>query len=354
MKRTLLATALTLLPLAACVDGADLASTEQAGTVYDGNGDSCPKWGCSSNSAYLGPSEFHELDETGGTPNKEGFRITSFTKNGVSYRVNVTGTTLVGQQYLWGQGWVNTLTDQNLVGAELNVDSANGTRYAIKIYAVSNVQKFWQGPAGTVNTYELQWRQVYPASTHYTPVCKDPPSRIDGEDKAWLKVSEAILFTGDRYDVDTLTVTATGPRAAGPWFNIGCAGTVLAKLALNRFTDATAVPGAVTTWAQRQSMLKMYTSDVCGHGDALTKVGTALRWWSSNGWASSPIAVNSHEAYWNENGAICLDTHRLHGTLDDMDLQIAASCAAAGKPLPPPCAPGTSSWYMRTASPAIP
>jgi hypothetical protein len=246
-----------------------------------------------------------------------------------------------------------TLQGQNLVGAELAVDGAHGEKFTIQITSASTVQKFWQGPAGLVNTYELKWRQTFPAVTHYLPVCKDPPNRIDGEGKEWNSISEAIVFTGDRYDADTLSVTATTPAASGPWFNIGCAGTVLAKLALNRHTAATEVSATPTSWAQRQTMLKMYTSDACGTGEAFTVQGTPIRWWSTMGWSSPSIPLNSSEARWNENGAICLDTHRLHGSFNDMDAQIAASCQAVGRTLLP-CGNVRESGYLRTLSPAIP
>ena len=103
---TILPFAFLTLATAACVDDVTLGSDELLGIVYDGNGDECPKLGCSSNSAYLGPTEFHELDETGQQANKEGFKITSFTKNGVSYALDVTGTTIVGKRFVWGWGWI--------------------------------------------------------------------------------------------------------------------------------------------------------------------------------------------------------------------------------------------------------
>lgn len=350
-----------LLPFAlfavtsACVDDTELGSDRLEGIVFGGGGEECPKLGCGSNSAYLGPTEFHELHETGIEANAEGFRITSFEKNGQSYRLDVTGTTLTGQLFVWGQGWVTALSGSQLIGAEMKVDGPNGTRYGIRIYNTATVQQYWQGPAGAVQTYELKWRMEYPAATHYEPVCKDPPNRIDGEGKEWQRIYEAVLFTGDRYDTSTLRVTASHPRTAGGWFNIGCAGTVLAKLALNRHTSATAVPGALPpTGEQRQAMLKMYTSDVCDTGHAFTVQGTPIRWWSQPGWSSPAIGLNTPEAHWNQDGAMCLDVHRLNNTLDDMDAQIQAACVAAGKPLPPPCGAPPAGWYLRTASPALP
>ena len=62
-----------LLPFAlfaatsACVDDAELGSERLEGIVFGGGGggEECPKLGCGSNSAYLGPTDFHDLHETG-------------------------------------------------------------------------------------------------------------------------------------------------------------------------------------------------------------------------------------------------------------------------------------------------
>jgi hypothetical protein len=277
MNRTILALALAAATSGACTDEQTLGTDESL--VFNGNGDECPKLGCSSNSAYLGPTEFHELEETGTYANAEGLYLKGLVKNGLTYRPNVTGTELTASRWaLVGGFWIyQTLSGANLVNSELVVKNATGSlEYRIRIANASTIQKFWQAPITTVNTYELQWRLA--TSTYYTPVCKNPPNRSDDTGN-WNNILEAILFTGDRYDTDTLTVTASTPAEATTWFNIGCAGTVLAKLALNRHTDATKSAQVTTTRNQRQAMLKMYTSDVCNSGDALTVTGTPLRWW---------------------------------------------------------------------------
>ena len=159
------------------------------------------------------------------------------------------------------------------------------------------------------------------------------------------------MFTGDRYDRSNLTVTATTKDTSGNWFNIACAGNVLSKLFLNRHTDASQTPGAPTTLEQRQAMLKMYTSDLCNTGQAFTKQGTPLRWQNPSGTLhnAAPAYLN-REALWTSTGALCLDTHRLHGSLDDMAGQYSVAC-----PMLVPCTdamvagPG---WYLKTSSPA--
>lgn len=351
MKRTVLALPLALA-LAACVDSPDVG--EERSAVINGNGDACPKLGCSSNSAYLGPTEFHELEETGTYANAEGLYLKGLVKNGVTWRPDVTGTVLTGSRWVLIGGLLvhQTLSGSNLVNAELVVKNGAGTlEYRIRITNASQNQQFWQAPITNVNTYELKWRQVVPTTTDFVPVCKNPPN-AENEDGPTQNTIESILFTGDRYDTTALTVTASTPAEATTWFNVGCAGTVLAKLALNRHTDATKSTQVTTTRAQRQAMLKMYTSDVCGTGDALTVSGTPLRWWSATGLTNKVIPTTSKEALWNANGAICLDTHRLNGTPDDMSKQIVDACKRANRPVPPPCIDATGPWDFRTESQA--
>ena len=351
MKRTVVALPLALA-LAACVDSPEIGQDESP--VKNGNGDECPKLGCSSNLAYLGPTEFHELEETGTYPNAEGLYLRGLVKNGLTYRPDVTGTVLTASRWaLVGGLWTyQTLSGASLVNAELVVKNAAGTvEYRIRIMKTSTNQQFWQPPIAPVNTYELKWRQAMPATTDYRPVCKNPPNR-EGDSGDWQNVLEAILFTGDRYDTTRLIVTAATPADATTWFNIGCAGTVLAKLALNRHTDATKSAQVTSSRSQRQAMLKMYTSDVCNSGDALTVSGTPLRWWSAGGLTSKAIPLNSKEALWTDDGALCLDTHRLDGTPDDMTDQIEDACRRVNREVPPRCADITGSWDFRSESQA--
>lgn len=353
MTRTVLAVPLALI-LVACVDAPEVGQDERA--VINGNGDECPKLGCSSNSAYLGPIEFHELEETGAYANAEGLYLKGLVKNGITYRPDVTGTVLTGSRWvLVGGFWMyQTLSGANLVNSELVVKNATGTvEYRLRITNASVTQQFWQAPITAVNTYELKWRRVVPSATDFFPVCKNPPNR-ETEDGPTQTTIESILFAGDRYDTTTLTVTASTPAEATTWFNIGCAGTVLAKLALNRYTDATKSPQVTTSRNQRQAMLKMYTSDVCGSGDALTVSGTPLRWWSDTNLTNKAIPTYSKEARWNADGATCLDVHRLTGTNDDMTKQIEEACDRVHRPVPPSCGDVTGPWDFRTESQATP
>lgn len=329
--------------LGACVTELDTSTEVSAGTVRagGGNGDPCPTTGCGTNSPYLSQREFHELEETGTSANAEGFRIIDMRKNGLSYRPDVTGTVLVAHRTR-----SLDLVNQGLVGAELIVrNDATAEGFRIKIVAVSHAQTYWQAPFDTLETYELRWRPENGAVNTYRPVCANPPA-YEESGGSWQAPSEAILFTGDRYDRTNLRIAASTPSEAGTWFNIGCAGNVLSKLVLSRHTAASQV--TPTTRAQRQTMLKMYTSDVCDTGQAFTKQGTKLRWDSALGWHNAAPVYPTSEARWDEHGVVCLDVHRLHGSIDTMDSQIFAACGT-----PPACLGNPVTGYLTTSSPAI-
>jgi hypothetical protein len=348
-----------LVALSACVADVDTSDSSQPATVKpgggSGNGDPCPKTGCGTNSPFLGPIEFHELEETGTSANAEGFRVLRMEKLGVPYRPHVSGAVLTGLI-----GRTTVLRGNELVGAELIIlNDLTGEQFGIKIVHVSNDQTFWRpddnGGLGHIETYELLW---HPIGGTYKPVCNNPPGRSDPEGTKWNVTAEAILFTGDRYDADTLTVTATTIGGSLNWFNVGCSGNVMSKLFLNRHTNASQTPGFPTSLEQRQAMLKMYTSDLCGTGHAFTVQGTPLHWSSSPGWSSIAIDYPHQEALWTSHGAVCLDTHRLHLSANDMTVQYTAACAAILQTLPR-CSTSTGTAtlastgaYLRTSSPA--
>jgi hypothetical protein len=97
----------------------------------------------------------------------------------------------VGKRYsILIHGWYTALSGSDLLGAVFHVDGNNGTKYQIVVMAVSTSQEYWQPPAGQLNTYELQWRMVYPSSTHGVSVCNNPPGRLDGEGTWWRNTTE--------------------------------------------------------------------------------------------------------------------------------------------------------------------
>jgi hypothetical protein len=140
---------LFLVTFAACVDASD-TGTDVAAIFND---DGCPKLGCSSNSPFLGPTEFHELHERGLEPNLEGLTITSFMNGLFAYRANVTGTTLVAEKFSPVLGrWIVARRGQQLVGMVFNISAPNNVEYEVTITRVSNTQQYWQAPLDYLET----------------------------------------------------------------------------------------------------------------------------------------------------------------------------------------------------------
>jgi len=288
--------------VAGCLDESEVSVDTETQEVIVG----CPKWGCGENSPKIKTWDFWELDE-GGQPNTTGVRLIDMKKGNNTYSVDVVGSRLYGRSRV-----LPTLQGTALIGAYLEVMTPDGV-YQIQIKNVSNNTQYWVGPATTIETYELLYIKPF-TMTHPEPVCANPPSRQDPSGNVWPQVLEAILFTGDRYDEPSKRVSAASYADAGTWFNIGCAGSALAKLHLNRHTTASSLTSPVpyvTTREQRQALLKMYVSDLCGTGHAFTKQGTPLHFASLKGWMSLVGNEPKHEAYWNEDGALCLEPHRL-------------------------------------------
>lgn len=289
----------------------------------------CPKtWGCGENSPVMDVWEFHELN-VNGLPNEAGVRVLGLYRKGDSYRPVVTGAELTARSN--NPAAYKDLTGFDLEGAYFEV-SAPGAAYPLRIHIkqVNLTTKYWVGDPDANYTYELEYEYTDPGSTHpVTNLCWNPPE----ESTQFPNAIEALLFAGDRYDAVTKEVTTTNDQDG--WFNIGCAGSALAKMHLTRHTTAGATPKLDAGWDARQALLKMYVSDVCGTGHAFTEQGTPLHWENVDAWMTLTGDESSYEAVWSEKGAICLDQHRLEKKYPGLTADIAATCQAAGKPLPP-------------------
>lgn len=321
-----------VVPLvAACVE----TDEPEVGTEAQAKMGGCGTWGCGSNSPEIETWDFHELNEFG-LPNEEGVVVNGMVKDGVQYQVGVVGAKLYGYPLSAG---VPVLEGIDLRGAYLSVTTEDDSEWQIYINNVSNLVHYWIDPSTPNETYELYYTKPGVLSR---PVCKDPPGRVDGEGPIWWRQYEAILYTGDRYNSDDFTVTDTAPRSTQGWFNVGCAGSALAKLHLNRHTTAGANSTHVADWADRQAMLKMYTADICGTGDASTKQGEPLHWGNAPGWNTLTGTETSYEALWNENGAICLEEHRLQAdallwSAAEASIKAACTLPDGTVAVPPPC-----------------
>ncbi|MCA9674158.1 MAG: hypothetical protein H6708_22005 [Kofleriaceae bacterium] len=292
-----------------------------------GDGTNCPSWGCGTNSPVIGPWNFHELD-VDGEANAAGLKLVAMVLNGNAYRPEVVGAELIGHS-LDEQSYPSRY-GVDLAGATLRVEAPDGT-YDIRIAAVEYVTRYWVGSPDLNYTYELEY--TGPDQMDYQPVCHNPPVRSG----AFPHALGALLFTGDRYDAARKLVISSEPDETRGWFNIACAGSALGKLHLNRHTTAGSTSDDKSTREQRQSMLKMFVSDVCGTGRPFTHAGEPLHYENADGWMTLDGTEASYEALWDADGALCLDEHRLEADPDYPDIrkQIDEECELVGHELRP-------------------
>lgn len=273
----------------------------------------CTVLECGSNSPVIKTYRFHEL-HPGGAWNDADLRVVGFTAaDGTPYQPWVFGAELVALDANWNV----VLSGTQLQDATIVLESRDPVeQYRIHIEHVTDSIDFWVDPDAESGVLTYQLTYTGPGIEGRQPVCPKPPDKktpgLEGE--GYINPLEAILYTGDRYSALDKTVTAIGFGATRGWFNIACAGSAIYKLHMTRFTTAGANALHVTTAGERQAMLKMWVSDVCGDGDSLTEQGTPLHWDNPFGWGYVTGDEYATEALWSADGALCLDTHRL-GTL---------------------------------------
>lgn len=282
----------------ACVD--DLALTETAQAA------SCTKLICGSNSPILGGLPFFQLDQTGVTPAPErGLRIASFSKGVLPLQVDVKGARLRGRI-----GPFLVLSGDLLVGATLFVEDDQGTSYRINFENRAQSQRYWEaGDDGTLlESWELTWKVLPDDGGIPRKMC--PLIRGTHDGTFQTPVYHALIFGGDRYDGETGEVLATG-AAAGPWFNIACAGDVLSKLLIIRHAEASQDAAHATSVAQREAAIRMFRADYCRTGPN-TELGIPLDWENLGGWNTLDVAptIYNVEAIWTADGAVCVNNPR--------------------------------------------
>jgi hypothetical protein len=301
---------------------APLAAVQQASSPQ------CPIWQCGTNSPWIDGHGFHELNENG-LVDGHGFYIASFTKDGVSYQIDVRGGRLYGKL-----GSLDVLSAHagNLAGAQLLVRNTAGGQYLIRVNGWDSNVDYWAttgaAPAPKLESYLLEWAYtddgVNPRWNRWQNVCRyaqatgsTPPGTLNGE--------HTLLFEGERIDAGTKTISATLDSS---WFNLGCAGHTLAKLDLTGHTQAASYAGFQTTIPERQTMLKMFAADYCGNGIPFTVAGQRLSWADENGWMQHKPGVTI-EARWTPSGAACLETARIDANPTDLSKQVFPNGALA-------------------------
>lgn len=340
---TLKPSILVLLAVIGCADQAteDVATTTSAVA--------CPIWQCGTNSPEIDNLGFHDLHETG-LANDVGLRVTGLKANGLIYRADVRNGKLYG---LTSRGVIAVSAALgNLFGADLLISNAQGPKYAVRVLGIDSNVDYWAAngalPTPKLEAYLLKWgfmdaswNQV--PGTHWKNICKVPTGArtVDNTyQNRNLNGYYTLLFEGDRINATAKTVDADPAKPIDPnWFNLGCSGSALAKLALTAHTQSAQSAGFLTTTDERTTMLKLFVADYCGDGNTFTIAGQPLQWKTDHDSLGYTVPVTI-EARWGPSGVICLETPRLiaHPNLDyvypgGVETEMIDTCARR----PPAC-----------------
>jgi hypothetical protein len=330
---------LLLMVVGGCVDlpEGDVAESDGVQPLSTG----CQEDGvCPKNSSVVATYPFHELSVIPGRPNAQGFSVKELRSGATSYKLAVKDGKISGL------GANSTISGQALAGTQLWLTRA-GREYVIRIRGVVPVTMWAKlDPAVSapkIEAYRLDWTDVVNGIPigEWKDVC-DQAKLIDGSHELLGAPPDVVfVFEGERIDPRKKIITGIDPT----WFNLGCAGHVIAKMYQTGHAGAAAVNGYITTVEQRQTLIKMFTADYCGTGYSFTVPGIDLQWQDDLQWMAypGPLASLDVEARWKADGPSCLTTPRLkaHPTADsnavfpDIEQAIADHCVRPKKCLSP-------------------
>jgi hypothetical protein len=275
--------------------------------------------GC-TNELLCGRSNSPEVDHLGvhdlfmnGAANENGFVITDFTKGTTHYTVSVKNGKLRG---LDPAGNV-ALSGAALVTSEIRLKNVRNTsEYVIRVLA-SDPVNYWAKVANITRqteAYRIVWAVIVNSNPgEFKPVCPSPVG--DGNpDLLGLDRFRVVMFEDDVIDRRSRRVVGKDPTR----FNIGCAGTVQAKLHMVGYSEGAVnqtigQPNPYTaSLAQKTAFVKAMAADYCGTPTvALTILGMPLTFENPPSYSTrrSPLTAPT-EAMWTENGAICINDPR--------------------------------------------
>jgi hypothetical protein len=342
----------------------DLDGEPQTSNVQQ-NFTECPTFMCGTNSPVIANFGFWELNlppslGVAGLPNNVGMQVVEFVQGSQAYLPRVVGGRL------FAVSSSTTLAGAALTGGWFYL--RNGSRiFKLQVTDVSSVDAWAVTTGGNhvmLETYSLDWTEFVNGSWgRFQNLCNNPPSRESPDllTMTGANTYRTLLFEGDRILADKKLDTGVDTT----WFNLGCAGSALAKMALTGHTEAAHVAGTfTTTLAERQTMLKMLAADYCGDGTAFTVAGQPLNWADDHNtmkFISLPAQLVL-ESRWTATGAACLNQPRVDvhpTTLSDQVFGpgvniynlVQSYCPAQ---MPPPCADASfalDSFHLLSATP---
>jgi hypothetical protein len=307
----------------------------------------CDGWLCGTNSPEIAEFGFWELNlppvlGTPGLANNVGMQVLDFVQGAIHYLPRVSKGRLTAVRD------ADTLSGGALAGGWLRLKNGSRT-FKVRVLEVGSVDSWAQPPLSpgiALESYKLDWTELVNGQWgRFSDVCKNPPSRDNGDalTMTGTYAYHTLLFEGDRID-PIMKKLDMGIDTS--WFNLGCAGSALAKMALTGHTQAALEAGTfTTTLSERQTMLKMLAADYCGDGMPFTVPGQPLNWQDDRDTMQliAPPLQLVLESRWTAMGAACLEMPRVdaHPTvLSNQELgvdvydQVQSHCPLK---MPPPC-----------------
>jgi hypothetical protein len=331
----------TVAVVIAALAGASCAtSEEEALSVVEETIGTCSNWDCGNDSDIWSRIPFGELDASGAEFNYAKVRIVDFrAADGTPLHFFVNGDRIAGRVKVAGESWPGTgRAYKSMEGAVLTV-AGIGPRplyRQIVIDRIGEITTWEHAPQRTAPTYRLVHGEPGTPREEMLPVCppqtaRPRPGQVDVLPGVVMDEEDAVVVWGDRYDGRTKRVIAT--RAdVGPWFNIGCSTSVVAKLHLMRHTEVAIDSTFRPTRSERQTVLKMLTADYCGTGRSFTERGEPLMFMTRRQEAF-PLPHPHFEAIWSSDGAVCLDEPRREAEETGIRADIDAVCDFLGHPV---------------------
>lgn len=292
----------------------------RAGSVQQGIL-TCQEFLCGTNSPQIAEFGFWDLNlapaiGTLGMPNIRGLQLYAYLQGGEVYLPNVFAGRLTASRVATVPPYNTiTLAGSGLIGGVLLLVNQNRL-FEIRVSEVGMVNSWATTTGGTrpvLESYKLDWAELVNGNWgDFRNVCKNPPGRDNGDALTMTGnlAFHTLLFEGDRIDSDRKLDTGIDTT----WFNLGCAGSALAKMALTGHTQAAHDAQTFdTTLPERQAMLKMLAADYCGTGMPFTVAGQPLNWRDDRGTLKliQQPAQLSLEARWTANGPVCLNKPRV-------------------------------------------
>ena len=272
--------------------------------------ESCPQYLCGQNDSRLNDYRFAMLHLGGKRNVHTGAALVGFEdRDGKRLALDVTPS---GEMVGTYPGGVR-LANEGLVGSHIIVDirrkDGKSVTRVIEVKGVTRASHMSRED-GALTRYWLSFGP--PENPRQLSLCK-------GEDRADLG---ALLIRDELYSQKTLAIEAPiGDPRSRDWVTLLCHDHALEKMKRMSYDPGRSPKDPYfTTPAARNATIKMITAAYCENHDrewvSFTRPGTSLFWQNRAGWmidgAPPDHSLMNYEieAYWDENGAICLNTRR--------------------------------------------